>query len=472
MEPPHNHSPYAISHLPKLYYTEGMPYRRVDGLLNFSHIHERPPEEERLFVSHKIESVLKEVSSVIADKETRKMFEQCLPNTLDTTVYYSENEDGTGQDTFISTGDIAAMWLRDSTGQVWPYLRYVTDDADLKNLFIGLIRRQTHCIITDSYANAFERNYEVFERKWELDSLAYFLRLCSGYYQKTQDMTPFDGEWLKAMNILITTMHLEQNTLHKENLDLLFQFKTKSGHLHPAIRMAGYGYPNKQCGLVRCLFRPSDDECVFPYLVPANAMASVGLRGVLPILRDVPADDAAKVTENLARLIEKGLTDWAVVEHKVHGKIYAFEVDGFGSQYIMDDPNVPSLLSLPYLGYCSIDDETYQRTRDMILSNWNPFYAVGRKAEGVTSPHVGTVDQFWPMATIMQALTSTDEEEMLSCLRTLKETHGGTCFMHESVHVDNPEHYSRHWFAWTNSLFGELILDLYERHPDLLKKPL
>jgi uncharacterized protein len=449
-----------------------MPYRRVDGLLNFSHFHKRPPDEERLFVSEKIESVIRDVSKSITDKETRTMFQQCFPNTLDTTVYYSENDDGSEPDTFITTGDIPAMWLRDSVGQVWPYLQFITDDPDLKNMFIGLIRRQTHCLIRDSYANGFERDYGIWERKWELDSIGYFLRLCAGYYTETQDLIPFDSDWLKVINILITMLHLEQNTLHKENLDLMFQFKTKSGHLHPAIRMEGYGYPGKQCGLVRCLFRPSDDECVFPYLIPANAMILVGLRAILPILRALPADDAAKVTETLANYIERGLTDWGVIEHPKHGKMYAYEVDGFGSHYIMDDPNIPSLLSLPYLGFCSQDDPVYKNTRKMILSTWNPFYAVGKKAEGITSPHVGTVDQFWPMATIMQALTSSDEEEITECLRTLKETHGGTCFMHESVHVDNPDHYSRHWFAWTNSLFGELILNIYEKYPEILKNKL
>lgn len=454
----------------KVLYTSYMPYRKIDDLLNFSHLHERPPEEERLFRSETIEKVIKTVSSVIADEETKRMFMQCFPNTLDTTVYYSQNDDGSEKDTFISTGDIPAMWLRDSVGQVWPYLPYLTDDRELQNLFIGLIRRQTHCILRDSYANGFERNYDIWERKWELDSLAYFLRLCMGYYEKTGDLSPFDGEWLKAINLILNTMHLEQNTLHKENLDLLFQFKTKNGHLHPAIRMQGYGYPGKQCGLVRCMFRPSDDECVFPYLIPANAMTVVGLKAILPILDTIAADDAHKVVSNLARLIETGIQEWGIVEHKIHGKIYAYEVDGFGSSYIMDDPNVPSLLSLPYLGYCDVNDPIYQNTRDMILSQWNPFYAIGREAYGVTSPHVGAVNQFWPMATIMQVLTSTDEEEILSCLKLLKETHGGTCFMHESVHVDNPHHYSRHWFAWTNSLFGEMIIYIYNKYPHVLKE--
>ena len=129
-------------------------------------------------------------------------------------------------------------------------------------------------------------------------------------------------------------------------------------------------------------------------------------------------------------------------------------------------------LSLPYLGYCSIDDPVYKNTRELILSRWNSFFAKGEVACGITSPHVGVCDHFWPMATIMQALTSNDEKEIIDCLQTLKKTHAGTFFMHESVDVDNAHHYTRHWFAWVNSLFGELILKINDNYPEILKREL
>jgi len=170
----------------------------------------------------------------------------------------------------------------------------------------------------------------------------------------------------------------------------------------------------------------------------------------------------------LADQIAHGITEWGVVEHKEFGKIYAYEVDGFGSSCIMDDPNIPSLLSLPYLGYCDLNDEMYQNTRKLILSNWNSFFAKGQVACGITSPHVGICDHFWPMATIMQALTTEDEKEIANCLATLKRTHAKTFFMHESVDVNNDHHYTRPWFAWVNSLFGELILNIHDSFPEIL----
>lgn len=445
-----------------------MPYKTPDGIVNFSHLHARPEPQDRLFTSPIIENVIDTVSAEIADPEVKTMFVQCFPNALDTTVYFSENEFGENLDTFVVTGDITAMWLRDSTNQLWPYLPFVEDDGELKKLFAGLINRQAKCIIADPYANAFERNYGVFERKYELDSLCSFFRLSAGYYAKTGDHTPFHDHWIHAVNKALQVIHLEQNTVNKENRELLFSFRTRSGHHHPAIRMTGFGYPGKHCGLSRCVFRPSDDETVFPYLIPANAMAVVGLRSIAPILETVGAFETAKMCSTLALQIDTGIKEWGIVSHKSFGEVYAFEVDGFGSCCIMDDPNVPSLLSLPYLGYVSFDDPVYQNTRRMILGEGNPFYAEGAVAAGITSPHVGIFDKFWPMATIMQAMTSGDSEEIKSCITTLKLTHGKTHFIHESVDVDDPHKFSRHWFSWANSLFGELIVKIHETHPELL----
>lgn len=434
---------------------------------DFAHLSARPETQDRLFISSAIDDVIEEVGSRIADEDIRRMFIQCFPNTLDTTVHYSEDEQGR-PDTFVVTGDIPAMWLRDSTSQVWPYLRFINREANLKNMFIGLINRQTKYVLLDPYANAFEKE-EVWERKYELDSLCSFLKLSAGFYEQTQDLSPFNSEWLQAVNKILEVIVIEQSTLNKENLELMYQFKTKSGHLHPAVRLKGYGYPGKHCGLSRSVFRPSDDESVFPYIIPVNAMAVVALRQIAPVLEKIEAHEASKLSQKIARDIEQGISKWGIIEHPALGKIYAYEVDGFGSSCVMDDPNVPSLLSLPYLGFVKPDDEIYQNTRKMALSEWNGFYSEGCEACGITSPHVGTVDHFWPMATIVQAITSTNEEEITGCLKILQDTHAGTFFMHESVHVDDPRQFSRHWFSWANSLFGELILELDQKHPGILK---
>lgn len=439
-------------------------------LHNFSHL--RPSEHDRLFKSESVEAAIEKIASHIEDEDLLMMFYKCFPNTLDTTVHFTEHDEDGLPDTFVVTGDIPAMWLRDSTNQVWPYLRFAAEEIEVQKMFEGLIYRQAKCILADPYANAFNRDNSVWERKYELDSLCAFLRLSSGYYKTTRDMKPFNKTWRQAVRQIIEVLHKEQATLDKETKDNLFQFRTQAGHLHPAIRLEGYGYPAKRCGMTRCVFRPSDDECVFPYLVPANAMAVVSLLEIVPILYELTDDVTAGSVKRIASDIDLGIKEWGIVDHNIFGRIFAYEVDGFGSSCIMDDPNIPSLLSLPYLGYCKPNDPVYRNTRELLLSKWNSFYASGAIACGMTSPHVGVCDHFWPMATIMQAITSTDEREIISCLKTLKKTHAGTFAMHESVHVDNPHKFTRHWFAWANSLFGELILKLYDEHPKLLKKAL
>lgn len=395
------------------------------------------------------------------------MFSQCYPNALDTTVYYRE-DDGV-PDSFIITGDIPAMWLRDSVNQLWPYLRFVNQDPELKNLFIGLINRHVSSLRTDPYANAFEFNLDVWERKYELDSLCSFFRLSSGYFDATGDLSPFTTAWEYAVNKCLNVIHLEQNTVNKDNLDLLFDYRTRSGHHHPAIRLEGYGYPGRRCGLSRSVFRPSDDEAVFPYHIPSNAMAVVMIRRTLPILDKISAFDTAKRASALAHSIDDGIRSFGTVRHPYFGEMFAYEVDGFGSSCLMDDPNVPSLLSLPYLGYVAADDPVYVHTRKFALSEWNSFYTHGKIACGISSPHVGVCDKFWPMATILQAMTSENPDEIRSCLSILKSTHANTYFIHESIHVDDPHKFTRHWFSWANSLFGEMILGIERTNPDILR---
>lgn len=442
----------------------------------------RPQAAERHFSSKAVENTITNVSAAIRNPELAWLFANCFPNTLDTTVQVGKDEDGRA-DTYVATGDIHAMWLRDSTNQVWPYLPLAHQDPELLNLLRGVVNRQAKCVLLDPYANAFYKDEHevsefksdktkmlpgVHERKYELDSLCAVLRLSYGYFDATGDRSCFDHTWQDAIKLILKTIRTEQASFSERKSTYTFQREA----LAPTDSLCNYGYgsPYRRTGMSRTPFRPSDDATTYQYLVPANAMAVAALRhlaqmlGQLQILPD-EADDATKLADEIAA----GIAKHGVVEHPKFGKIYAYEVDGYGSTCLMDDGNVPSLLSLPYLGFCSADDPIYKATRAYVLSEENPYYFQGKAGKGVGSPHTGP-NRIWPIGIIMQAMTSTDEDEIVHCLQMLIGSHAGKGFMHESFDKDDTSKFTRSWFAWANTLFGELILKLEREKPGVLKK--
>lgn len=443
----------------------------------------RPPPSERRFVSPAVEAFIDRVVRDVADPELAWLFSNCFPNTLDTTVELG-TLDGR-PDTFVITGDIPAMWLRDSSAQVWPYLPLMGEDPRLRELVQGVIHRQTHCILVDPYANAFnkeaaespwkgdltEMKPELHERKWEVDSLCYPIRLAHGYWRHTGDSSPFDSRWLEAMESVLRTFREQQ----RKDGPGPYKFQRVTPWQSDTVPGGGYGNPIRPVGLIVSIFRPSDDATVFPFLVPSNHFAVRALRllaelllyGLDPRRMHARARSLAAEAADLAGEVETALRGHAVVEHPVHGAVWAYEVDGFGNRLYMDDANIPSLLSLPYLGACDPHDPLYLRTRSFVSSPENPYFFRGGSAEGVGSPHVG-MQMIWPLAIIMRALTATRDEEIRFCLAMLKRCHGGTGFMHESFHQDDPTRFTRPWFAWANSLFGELVAAVHRERPHLL----
>lgn len=437
----------------------------------------RPDPAQRRFTSQAVERTIERVKRELADPELALLFENCFPNTLDTTVDFGE-VDGR-PDTFVITGDIEAMWLRDSTAQVWPYLPLMADDEELRRLIQGVIHRQTWCILVDPYANAFNKGPgdspwrddltvmrpELHERKWEIDSLCYPIRLAHEYWRLTRDAAPFDDAWRDAMRSVVRTFREQQR---KEGQGP-YKFQRVTGWQTDTVAGSGYGNPLRPVGLIVSIFRPSDDATIFPFLVPSNHFAVVSLRQ-LAELSEVHGLGTGFASEcrALAAEVESALREHAVVEHPALGSVWAYEVDGFGNRHHMDDANIPSLLSLPYLGVCSVDDPLYLRTRAFVLSEHNPYFFRGTAGEGVGGPHAG-MDRIWHLGLLMQALTSTSDAEIATVLETLKRTHAGTRFMHESFHKDDPADFTRAWFAWANTLFGELILTLLEERPRLVR---
>lgn len=438
----------------------------------------RPAIEKRHFSSKAVEQLIAEVKDAITDPKLKWMFENCYPNTLDTTVKFQMK--GKKPDTFVITGDIEAMWLRDSSAQVWPYLQLLKQDKELQLLVAGLINRQAQCILLDPYANAFndgpKGSYwetdntqhmikELHERKWEIDSLCYPIRVAYYYWLLTGDTSVFDTDWHNAMQLVVKTFKEQQR---KDGLGP-YSFMRDCDRPTDSQINGGFGAPVKPVGLIVSAFRPSDDATQYGFLIPSNMFAVVSLRQLAEIENKVYGNaDFAEQCLALASEVDEAIQKYGVVNHPVAGKIYAFEVDGFGNSLCMDDANVPSLLGAPYLGYCKVDDALYQNTRKFVWSDNNPYFFKGKAGEGIGGPHVG-LDYAWPMSIIMKGLTTGDAAELKECLTLLRNTDADTGFMHESFHVDNPAKFTRSWFAWTNTLFGELIVKIYHEHPELLK---
>ncbi|WP_407069760.1 glycoside hydrolase family 125 protein [Luteibacter sahnii] len=440
----------------------------------------RPPLARRKFTSPAVEALIVATKKKIGDPELAWLFENCFPNTLDTTVELGRLDGH--EDTFVVTGDIDAMWLRDSSAQVWPYLPLTPKDEALRKLFRGLIRRQARCIAIDPYANAFMPDPRgkstldwaqsddtdmlpgVGERKWEIDSLCYPVRLAHGYWQTTGDRGPFDDAWREATRRILHTFREQQ----RKDGPGPYHFQRTSPHPTESQFLKGYGNPTRPVGLIHAMFRPSDDATLYPFNIPGNLFAVVTLRRLAQMHGTLYGDSAFAAECNaLADEVHAAIEQYGVVKDP-QGDFWAYEVDGYGDQLVMDDANVPSLLGLPYLE-CTGRDARYARTRAVVWGPRNPYFFKGSAAEGIGGPHEG-LRLIWPMSIMMKAFTTDDTAEIRQCLQWLKTTHAGTGFMHEAFDQDDPSKFTRSWFAWANTLFGELVVHLADKHPDTLRR--
>ena len=408
--------------------------------------------------------VLEEAEQKLAHRpKLLRLFKNCFPNTLETTTKLMD--DGT---TFIITGDIPAMWLRDSVEQVIHYVPLAKDDPQLQRILSGLIQRHIQCLHIDPYANAFNESPNdwhwdandrtdlspwVWERKFELDSACFSMRLAYHYWKATGLADIFNDQFKSAMRIMVDLWKTEQRHMEKSP----YRFVRENGIIQDTLGNNGIGMPVNYTGMIWSGFRPSDDVCDFHYNIPSNMFVVVTLRQMAEIAKWVFRDNEfVRELERLAQEVQRGIELYGIYRHPEFGPIYAYETDGFGNYSLMDDAGTPGLMSIPYIGYVTAEDPIYQNTRRFALSRHNPYYYEGKAAKGIGSPHTPP-GYIWHMALSMQGLTSTSTEEKLEVIAMLEATDADTGFMHEGFHADDPTIFTRKWFAWSNSLFSQLV---------------
>ncbi|KAI1827013.1 glycoside hydrolase family 125 protein [Xylaria intraflava] len=460
----------------------------------------RPEQSCRTFVIPEVEATIKEMEGLVKDPDLFRLFENTFPNTLDTTIAWKGFADnGTTEElTFITTGDIVAMWLRDSANQMRSYKSLLKADAStesLASLFRGTINLQSRYVIQSPHCNAFQAPVEsglppqvngasttdvvfppyskdfVFECKYELDSIAAFLQLSSDYYDQTHDIGFFGKfQWVEAVKtIMNATESLLIGTYGEDGSvnQSPYTFKRTNSAATETLSNGGLGNPVRSgTGLVRSAFRPSDDATIYQLFIPANMQFSSYLGKCAEIMKAHDAPLAVRMAE-FAESIRDGINKYGKVEHAEFGVIYAYEIDGAGSRNMMDDANVPSLLSAPLLDFLDVSDRTYQNTREFVLSTWNLYYMHGPVINGTGGPHVGP-GRAWPMSVITSLLTSDDDREIVSGLQMLVSSTNGLGLIHESIDTFDQSVWTRQWFSWANGLFGEMLLDLKNRKPELL----
>ena len=479
------------------------PYSEGPASLPF----QRPAKQCRTFESPLVEKVIKDMNENMLDKDLARIFENAFPNTLDTTIkwhadgsekgaraHHGGDGEWEGAQSFVVTGDISAEWLRDSTNQLAQYQRLAKKDKKIENLILGAINTQAEYVIESPYCNAFQppppskihtsdngqgdtvhpayEPSQVFECKYELDSLAHFLSLSNQFYNHTGSTAFMTPRWEAALNRLMQVLNeqsqstFDPKTGSFQRQEYRFQRNTNTGT--ETLGLSGNGNPlNYGTGLIRSAFRPSDDATILGFFIPANAMMAVELKRTAHILSTARRNELAEELLARGKEIEKGVWEYGVVQHKKWGMVFAFEVDGYGSSILMDDANLPSLLALPLLGFLGNDERTYQNTRKMTLSkDGNPYFIQGTAFKGIGGPHIG-FQNAWPMSLLVQAMTSEDNEEIEELLAAVKKA-SPLGLVHESVNVNRIKDYTRSWFAWANSVFAQTILDLAERKPEIL----
>lgn len=460
--------------------------------------YQRPEPACRTFNSTAVEDIIGRLKDKIHDPDLFRLFENSFPNTLDTAIKWrgvaANNTDE--ELCFVITGDIDAMWIRDSANQIAPYrsaMKNKTDD--IASIFRGVINLQARYLVVNPYCNAFHPppesgipvevngaiysvtppydNKFVFTCNFELDDFSAFLQAGHDYYNATGDIDFFGKfQWVHAVqSIVATSRAMQQGTYAEDGRWVLpaYRFQSQTMTASGTLKNDGIGNPVNYTGLIRAPFRPSDDAATYDFGIAANMMMAVYLESNARIMERLPNAPAGLVAEMdaLAAEVRAAVQHWGVVTAPDGRRIYAYEVDGFGGQNLMDDANVPSLLSAPFLGFVARDDPVYQNTRAFVLSRANPWWCHGPVLSAVGSQHIRP-GAAWPMAAIVRVLTADDDAEIYQNVRAVLASTAGLGLVHESVDSFDARRWTRQWFTWANGLFGQMILDLEARKPEIL----
>ncbi|KAH8887803.1 hypothetical protein GQ53DRAFT_843921 [Thozetella sp. PMI_491] len=478
--------------------------------------YQRPDPGCRTFNSSDVEGLVSNYSSIIKDPDLYRLFQNSYPNTLDTAIKWRGHaaDDSAEELTFVITGDINAMWLRDSANQMQSYLPVLKADTStdsIASLYRGVINLHARYLLTSPYCNSFQppveseippaqngassqdtvkpaySNTSVFECKYELDSLAAFLEVSTNYYTGTGDLDFFGKfKWVSAVQaVLEVAKAMMTPTYDAEGrvLDSPYTFTRLTTRTTETLANDGLGSPTGNgTGLIRSAFRPSDDSTTYQLFIPANMMFARYLESTSEIMAKLGSKAPAGLADEMSALaasLREAITKHGIVSvispQGCADRIYAYEVDGFGSSMIMDDANIPSLLAAPFLGYLPASDPVYQKTRARILDqgksdvNGNPYFMRGPVISAIGGPHAGP-GRAWPMANIVRILTSDDDDEIMTALKEIVSSTDGLGLIHESINTFNQSDWTRQWFSWANGLFGQMIVDLQSRKPHILQQ--
>ncbi|EME47318.1 hypothetical protein DOTSEDRAFT_124766 [Dothistroma septosporum NZE10] len=472
------------------------------GRYNLSY--QRPAPRCRTFKSSVVEQKVEEMAGKITDPDLSRLFLNSYPNTLDTAVRWKGYASGSQDEelTFLITGDINAMWLRDSANQMQSYrslLEQSSEQNSLASLYRGVINLQARYLLIDPYCNSFQpptesgippsvngaasddmvtptyNNATVFECKYELDSLAAFLEISHDYYNATQDINFFKRySWVQAVQAVLKVAEEMMVPTYEPDgqvANVTYMFTRSTDVSTETQANKGLGNPlNNSTGLIRSFFRPSDDATIYQGFIPANMMLQRFLSPTADIMAQIDGQGSlATRMRDLASSLDAAITKWGITKLPGYGEVYAYEVDGYYSQNIMDDANIPSLLSAPFTGYLNVDDEVYQNTRKLLLSRANPYFCAGPVISSIGGPHEGP-GMAWPMASIVRIATTDDDHEITQQLQEIVSSTDGLGLIHESINSFNESDWTRQWFSWANGLFGQIIIDLDDRKPAILKQ--